>query len=107
MAAHAGSTLKVAEALPSHPGLIVAPNPLRGRGLLVASLSQAGPARVSLFDIGGNKIWAQGLPSDQPGVQRLDLDLSAKASGIFFAVLEQDQGFGYKALATFKVALAH
>ena len=86
--------------------LVLAPNPFQQKGRLLAALTQAGPARVSLADISGQPVWSLNLPLASAGEQALDIDLGGLASGIYFAVLEQDRGFGWRSLGTFKLAIA-
>ena len=103
-AARLGS--KDPRALPGEAGVLVAPNPFGGHGLLSVALPRPVQARVSILDLNGAVIWAQDLGALPAGVNDRPLDLRAKANGLYFVVLETSGGEGWRPAARFKLALA-
>jgi hypothetical protein len=98
--------LAVKHTLKGGASLAVAPNPAQGQATARFELLQEGAVRLVLLDLGGRQVeaWTRGdLPAGEQ-IQRLDL--SGKAPGLYFLVLEQDQGAGNRVLGLFKLAVA-
>jgi hypothetical protein len=80
------------------PRLAVAPNPLQPNSALLLENIEAGPYKISAFDLSGKQVWsaAQELPS---GSSSLGLPTSEWPSGIYFLQLEgQNQVANVKVL---------
>ena len=85
--------------------VVALPNPARDAAKLVFLLGEAGKVRVTLTDLAGNVVRNQDLGDQTAGVSTADLDLRVLSSGLYFVVLQVDDGFGFKAKKPFKLAV--
>lgn len=84
--------------------LVVAPNPARGRAKAYARLDGAQRAELRILSLSGETVLVVELGAGD-GDQVVDLGLDRLASGVYFAVLREDQGVGMAVRATLKLAL--
>jgi hypothetical protein len=94
-----------AQLLSSGKKMAVFPNPAGAKARAVFRLGQAEAARLQVFSLTGQMIFSEDLGELPSGVQVRDLSISDLASGIYFVVLEGNEGEGYHSLATFKLAI--
>jgi len=87
--------------------MLVAPNPARGKALVLYGLVQNGNVRLELFGVSGLRNGSFNLGRQNAGQNSYWLDLSAVASGVYFAVLEVDEGSGFHQAALSKIAVVH
>jgi len=66
----------------------VYPNPFNAAARVSFSLDQAGPARLSLYDLAGRLMWDSSLKDFTVGSNSLSIDASVLPSGIYFLQLD-------------------
>jgi hypothetical protein len=70
----------------------VYPNPFNPATQVELELPQAGPVRLSAFDIAGRQVWSRELGFRPAGLLRERLDFSAQASGLYLLRAESPAG---------------
>lgn len=91
--------------LPAGKSFAVAPNPAGSQAEAFFELGVAGRARLVLSNVAGETVLSQDLGSLSAGKHRLPLQLRGLASGLYFALLQTDEGFGYMPRQVFKLAI--
>jgi hypothetical protein len=85
--------------------LVVAPNPVRGCVLVAYMLPVPADAQFEVYNLMGERVFSEDLGAQGAGQHMAQADLSLLASGIYFAVIEENEGAGFHSGGTFKLAL--
>ena len=85
--------------------MLVAPNPAHEAVLVAYRLDKPSKVRVEIFDLAGHGIMSSDQGEQSSGQHSFTMNLSGLASGIYFAVLEVDEGIGFHGKVTFKFSL--
>lgn len=97
----------VSSLVSSEKPLIAVPNPAGESATVMYYLANAGKVRLTLTSLAADMVQSIFLGDQRKGTGKLDLNLHGVASGIYFVVLEVDEGFGFKAKKSFKLAIIH
>lgn len=84
--------------------LVVFPNPGRGDTFIKYSVIEKSRIQIQICDLTGRVIYSSGIEGDSSD-QVLRLDTTKMASGIYFALLNVDRGFGMRTASAFKFAI--
>jgi DNA-binding beta-propeller fold protein YncE len=98
-------TRSIALGLPPGKSLISAPNPAGNESIAVWRLDTPGQAQLKLYDLTGRLVLNRNLGQQPAGVGQASLNLANMASGIYYLILEANQGQGWHVLAHFKMAV--
>jgi hypothetical protein len=85
--------------------MIAVPNPSSGQVFVFFSLNLSGNTSLLLEDLAGETVGNWNLGEEPSGTQRTKIDVSNMAPGIYFLILQSDEGTGWQVRSTFKIAI--
>jgi DNA-binding beta-propeller fold protein YncE len=91
--------------LPKGRDMIVFPNPARNFGQVVFKLEESAKVALMVFNLAGEPVKRMNLGELATGEHSHALDMRGFASGLYYLMLQTDEGWGWKTKAVFKVAI--